>query len=298
MNITVYFYPILLALGLASSYTDIKYKAIRNKHLILSLGAALLIYGYLTLTKKINLNFQFILNILLGGFVGFMLYFAEIWGAGDGKLFFTYCLLMPTQKYSHLFIFPCLSLFINIFLVSLGGLIVISTPKVIKNPALILKKIFSLEAFKDISLRILILFSFSWIFWSYIGKIKLPLPLFFRFLSILLLYQLIGKLLRKINKSIPKKRQPLIFLTIILTGIILRRIVEPDVFSLAAIFRYFQYILSYFLLIHILNTALNLERSKEKLPRLAFAPFMFLGTLAANTELINIIMKIFSSLMK
>jgi len=299
MNINFYFYPIILILGIASSYTDVKSKAIRNRHLILSLGAAFLIYVYLILTKRIIINPALIINIFLGATIGFMLYFIEIWGAGDGKLFFVYCLLIPSTKYSNLFVFPCLTLFLNIFLVSLGGIVIISLPALIRKFPSILKKIFSLNLLKNILMPFLIIFSFSWIFWSYIEKFKLPMPLLFKFIAVLLLYQLIAKTIRKIKQVVPLKLQPSIFLSLIAGGLILKKIVQPYSFSLARLSQYFKYILCYSLIIHILKTVVNTEGSEENKKNdkhIPFAIFMFIGAVTVNTELINIIMRALRSL--
>jgi len=294
-TISIYFYPLIIALGIISSHTDIKLKIIPNRYVLLSLAAGFLIYSYLILTKKIVLNPMFFANLLLGALIAFILYLTKIWGAGDGKLFFAYCALMPFQKYSSPFFFPAISLFINIFLVSLIGIILISIPAVLKKRNLFAKRIFSLRALRGILLRFLMFFTFGGIFCLYIKKLKLSIPLFFQFIAMLFIYQLILKIIKKIKKTFQLKPQLLIFSTIVLSGVSLGKVIYPDIFSLQAVLHYSKYITCYFILIHILKTTIGLEQRKNSL-RLAFAPFMFIGALVSNTALIEKIMYFFSLL--
>lgn len=301
MGIAIYFYPIVLALGCLSSYTDIRFRLIRNQHIKLALLAGLLVYLYLSLSKTLPFNYQLIVNILLGISLGFLLYFLRIWGAGDGKLFFAYCLLVPVSRYSQLFGFASIALLINIFLVSLIGVFIISIPQMIKNRYSILKKVFSFKLIRDVSFRILILFAFSWILWSAINKLNLLLPYFFRFIGIVFLYRLSGALVRKANKFLSKKMQYISLAALIATGLSLKLIAQPQTFSLAAIGSYSKHILGYFLLMRILTIALNLGKNqsqKQLNKRIAFAPFMFSGVLLANSNLINAIIDFLGKILR
>src|SRR3989338_10399892 len=102
MNALYLFLPAIIALGLITSYEDVRCGKIRNKWLLISLtyfAIALVITlvlnasswkGYLLVTAT---------NALISLVAGFLLWNYGIWSAGDAKLFFVFNLLMPIRAY-------------------------------------------------------------------------------------------------------------------------------------------------------------------------------------------------------
>ncbi len=297
MDITIYLLPIIVVLGIATSCTDIEFKTIRNRHLLLALGFTGLVYIYLVLTSRLVIDFMLIGNACLAASLGFILYLLRVWGAGDGKLFFVYSLLIPAGKLSLIFVFSCLELFINIFIVSLVSLALFSLPQAVKNYRLIFKNLFALAVLKNALLRILIVFAFGWILFSAIGKLNLPLPLFFTFMLIFILYRLAGNLIVKAKKTIPRRFQLPAFFILIISGLILKKMIIPETFSLRVMLNYSKYILFFTFLAHILGTVISLKKDTGS-KRIAFAPFMFAGAILANTEFLSIIIRFFVLLKK
>jgi hypothetical protein len=127
MNILYVFLPSILALGLITSYQDIKFGKIRNKWIILALVYVILTYAVLIMfyslkgtispTYLAELGTNFIFTIM----VGFGLWYFRIWTAGDGKLFIAYSALLPLSVYSNGYQkwIPSFTLLSNIFIPSL-----------------------------------------------------------------------------------------------------------------------------------------------------------------------------------
>ncbi len=116
--------PIILLLGIITSYQDIKYGKIRNKWIILSLIYVVIVYTFFILFYSVegNINKQYLIeliaNLIFVLIVGFGLWYIGIWTAGDGKLFIAYSMLIPFSFYSlgYQKWIPALTLLVNIFL--------------------------------------------------------------------------------------------------------------------------------------------------------------------------------------
>jgi len=220
-----YFYPLIIILGVLSSYTDIKFRKIKNRHLFLAVLCGLIIYAYLITTHKIVLNTHLLINPILGLVIGYLLYFTRTWGAGDAKLFFVYALLMPTEKYSQIIPFPSFVLFINIFLVSTIAILILSVKQIKRNKGFILNKIFSFNALHKLAYSFLIIFTIGWPV-SILTNLLRPyattfLMVLILYLSYLFLYSMVNKFKRGY------------FISVIFgLGLILRFIIQPRDFAL------------------------------------------------------------------
>jgi len=119
--------PVIILLGIITSYEDIKYGKIRNKWII-----SALICGFLAYLSAIcwyffagEVNWTYILelltNLLFAVAVGFGLWYYKIWTAGDGKLFIAFALLVPFSFYKNSYYAwtPSLALIVNIFTLGL-----------------------------------------------------------------------------------------------------------------------------------------------------------------------------------
>lgn len=138
--------PMFFLLGAIISYEDVRYGKIKNKWIAIGAiwGAAVYLFFLLWLlagplmtnfyyTHIVNLpadaprpvftlRFSFLVRSLINSsialLVGFLIWRAKGWAAGDAKLFFVFSLLIPIKYYwkSYLPIFPSFALLINIFI--------------------------------------------------------------------------------------------------------------------------------------------------------------------------------------
>jgi len=138
--------PVFFLLGAIISYEDIRYGKIKNKWIAVGAIWGLAVYLFflfwlligpfitnfyydniLNLTvgaprPVFTVHFSFLLQSIVNGFaalaIGFLVWRAKGWAAGDAKLFFIFSLLIPIKYYwkSYLPIFPSFTLLINIFI--------------------------------------------------------------------------------------------------------------------------------------------------------------------------------------
>lgn len=147
MLLNILFLPVLLLVGLITSYEDIKYSKIRNKWTLFGLlwGVAILLllplwnlvaspvtrffyfnvlgheYGSPAPVLTVHLPFfiKTITNLCFASAASFLMWKNKIWAAGDAKLFIVYSLLIPVTYYwkTYLPFFPSFVLLVNIFLI-------------------------------------------------------------------------------------------------------------------------------------------------------------------------------------
>ena len=117
----------LAIIGIACSYTDVKYGKIFNKWIVFGFVNACFLYVFLFFYK---MNISYIFEATLNGVVaflgGYLLWQLKLWSAGDAKLFTVYAFLIPLHFYSKSYIphFPSFNLLINLFIPILLILIV------------------------------------------------------------------------------------------------------------------------------------------------------------------------------
>ena len=125
--INLLFLSPLIIIGIACSYTDIKYGKIFNKWIVFSFITIFFLYVFLFF-YGVDLNY--ILEAILNGAIaflgGYLLWQLKLWSAGDAKLFSIYAFLIPLHFYSKSYIpyFPSFNLLINLFIPILFMLIV------------------------------------------------------------------------------------------------------------------------------------------------------------------------------
>ncbi len=126
--ILYYFLPVIIALGIITSYQDIKIGKIKNRWILYSLLFALIANMILIISSQIgwldirNLMINFGIAII----VSFALWNINFWSAGDAKLFIAYSALIPVAYYaSPLNIyFPSFNLFMNTIVIFFAYIIV------------------------------------------------------------------------------------------------------------------------------------------------------------------------------
>lgn len=121
-----YFLPGIIALGLITSYQDMKYGKIKNKWIILGIFYAvvvniiLYIQAYQDPNIGINMHYtiELFTNFIFAVLAGYLLYHFKVWTAGDGKLFITFAALIPftIYKVGYEEWIPSIILLVNIFI--------------------------------------------------------------------------------------------------------------------------------------------------------------------------------------
>jgi len=128
------FLPILVFIGLVTSYQDFRYGKIKNKWIIFGAtwgtGIWVILLGWSQLVPFVPHYFatpmtyikpSYILEVAINSSiafaVGYLLWHFDLWSAGDAKLFFVISLLFPLKYYwrSAFPYFPSAVLLINIF---------------------------------------------------------------------------------------------------------------------------------------------------------------------------------------
>jgi len=164
---TIYFFlPGIIALGLMTSYTDIKNGKISNKHILFALIYSLIVYVILIFTvENIRVDYfvelGFMLPLML--FIGFIIWYVGLWTAGDAKLFFAYSALIPLSvyKYGALPYFSATNILINTFIPFAFFLFVWLMFKTTMKQKLIVMKN-ALQP-KKLAMLAIALFAFLWI---------------------------------------------------------------------------------------------------------------------------------------
>lgn len=141
----------LIIIGVVTSYSDIRFGKIKNSHIRLGYIYIMLLYLFLAyyslyiVNQPDNLKYlsELLINGTIAFVVGYLLWYFNLWAAGDAKLFPLYSLLIPMEFYfkNHVpnfpslvlltdtFIIICLALFLKILLV-----IIASCFKYLKRP--------------------------------------------------------------------------------------------------------------------------------------------------------------------
>jgi hypothetical protein len=132
------FLPALFFIGLVTAYQDFKEGKIRNKWIVLGLIWGLGIYFLLLIWALVvpylyqifskpftfvlpSYIFKVFINSTIALIVGYLLWYFDLWSAGDAKLFFIFSLLLPLKYYwrTALPYFPSFVLLVNTFLPAL-----------------------------------------------------------------------------------------------------------------------------------------------------------------------------------
>lgn len=156
-----WFLPMIVFLGIITSYEDIKFGKIRNKWVVIGIGYGILVNLNLFFLNKISLDYiiGFSANAMAALAAGFAIWLLNLWTAGDAKLFFAYSTLVPIYKpYSYSFFIAYLS---NTFIpLSIIFLFYILFGYSNKKKLFYLKKTFDLKTILGLMPFI---FGFSWI---------------------------------------------------------------------------------------------------------------------------------------
>lgn len=125
MDITyLFFLPAILILGVVTSYTDIKFGKIKNRHILIALAYipiayAVIVAYYFISAVPVSISYfsDLALNMAIALVFSFAAWHFKVWSAADGKLFFAYSGFVPLMAYSNTYFayFPSFVLLINTF---------------------------------------------------------------------------------------------------------------------------------------------------------------------------------------
>jgi len=120
-----FFLPAIIALGIITSYEDLKYGKIKNKYILGALIYSFFVNLGLIIFLKARtgvINYPYLtelsISIILSLILGFFLWYNKFWTSGDAKLYFAYSALMPLSAYGFGYIkyMPNLTILINTFI--------------------------------------------------------------------------------------------------------------------------------------------------------------------------------------
>lgn len=190
----LWFIPIIIFLGLATCYTDIKKGKIKNKHLLIAWIYTAIAYSILTYTTT-EIGFWYFVELAIMSAIcliaGFAMWHVGIWTAGDAKLFFTYSLIVPLSvyKYGSVQYFNSFYIIINTFLLLTPFLFLIILLKTtLKQKIIFMKKAFDIRYILSVIVSVI---AFSWVIEWVFKFLKLPVPplamVYAMFLAVILL---------------------------------------------------------------------------------------------------------------
>jgi len=277
----------VILLGMVTSYTDIKFRKIKNKHLLLILSFALLTYIFLIVTKQLTVNITLFLNPLIGLFIGVIFYLTHVWAAGDAKLFFVYCCLVLSNKGFGVIHFSSIIILMNIFLAGTLCVGFISIIRMYQKKEGVFQKKQAGIFLQRFFYVFLILFSFGWFVFGFFKRFTNAGD---SFLSIIILYGLYFLIMRIVNANFSRK---IIFLILLLL-IVLRFYADPLARNFSNLLAYLKGMFVITFIFTLGNKiADDVKGSKE---RIAFAPIMFLGVLLYFTDFLFVMIKVLNFL--
>lgn len=282
----MYFFSIILLVGILTTYTDLINRKIKNDHLLLGavLGTAAIIYT--AMFEHADVLFHAI-NGFAAFLLGFILYRTNIWRGGDAKLFTLYAFLMPLPNYN-LQPFPSVfSLFVCSFL---GGSIILLPAflkDLITNHKLITQELFLPTKRQALFLGIGGMIFFSWALFPlyYFSRVTNPVV-------ILTILYLIFNWAYNEKKEVKKHyiadffiKNLVLVSSGILFGFIMRLWLSPNSLSLEVLARYFVQITLFSVVSTCIHTILNhFKKYQERVP---FAPLIFMGCLLSYSPFLH-----------
>lgn len=272
---------IIILLGCSTSYTDIRFKVIKNNHLLAATILGVAAYVYLMVTHQLTVNWKLPLNVLIGFILGLVFYLADLWEAGDAKLFTVFCLLMPTDKYDSTLFFPAIAVFANIFIISFLITIALSIRDIIKDKRRIFKEFFSSETLSLFTNAFLLMFATIWIIEAGVDRFLPQAPEFVS--TMLVLACTFGGLF-----FIQTYKNKVFVFLLLGAAVALRFMFNSLEFNIGELALYLKKTLFFTALFQGIIVTFKLTKTEgENTKIIPFAPLMLLGTLLTHTNLVN-----------
>ena len=228
-TILIYFLPAILALGIITSYEDIKEGKIRNKWVVAAIIYAFVVYIGLIINYYLNgtLSTQYLIelgtNFLIAIIIAFSMWLGSLWTAGDAKLFIAFSTLVPLSIYSkgYMKFFPSITLLINTFI---PLFIVFFAMMLIKTDFEQKKNAIAKAIKPDVLVKSFIsLFAIYWGFQFLLRSLNLPQNLFFSAISSVVVLKLLRKIIGKLFRNF-------FFISLVIASV--RLIFDKSVYSL------------------------------------------------------------------
>ncbi len=297
------FLPMVFLIGLITSYQDLRYGKIKNKWIILGLVWGLGIYVLFLIQGIVaepiiyfSYIFMVFTNSLIALIVGYLLWYFNLWSAGDAKLFFIFSLILPLEYYWRTATpyFPSFVLLINtfipalIFLMCLGVFYILKkffllakTPKTFESKQ-IKKKLLSLKQNIKINYLNYLKTGIGFLLFFLIFKI-----IFVEFqISIVILTALMLTIVIIVRKFFPKKTYQFFFqgkfLFIYFCIIAFYAIIKYFVYSQDIVAVFLPLLTKAFLflgLFGITTLLVSFYLGKTRSEHFPFAIFLFFGTI-------------------
>ena len=189
-----WFLPMILFLGIVTSYEDIKYCKIRNKWIFLAILYSIIVNIILFSMNSFDTNYliKFSINCLLSLIVGFVIWHLNLWTAGDAKLFFAFTALIPLYKpHSYFFFLTFLS---NTFVpIAIFFLLYAVFKTSYRTKLFNFKKTFNLKAMFNL---VIFIFGFVWLVKLIFNLLKLRSNIVLSLIAIFLIYYFIERILK------------------------------------------------------------------------------------------------------
>jgi len=267
------FFSIILAIGLLTTFTDLKSKKIYNQHLGLGAVGGLIAVAYVAIFRHEQVLFH-IINGLVAFLMGFILHRSALWRGGDAKLFTLYAFLMPLPLYGHL-IFPnVVSLFACSFIAGTVILIPVFIKDIIIHRQTIANDLFSPAKRQALFQGLMRIIFFSWILFPFYYLARMTNPV----IILTILYIIFTWRHAEVKKYYIiefLKKNFIIFFIAFVFGLFMRLWLAPNSLSYPALTQYILMITLSAGLSTCIYTTFN--HFKDYHDRVPFAPLLFVG---------------------
>lgn len=302
------FLPIILFVGVITSYEDFKDSKIRNRWVLFGLAYSFVVYLTSWFLQRffpeniVSLNFgdevfsyllwnfdKWSINLVISVSIAYILWHYKIWAAGDAKLFITYAALIPMGQYS--------KVYFNYYFASYLLLLSIFIPATIY---IFLKAVFHFigtNSFKGFKEKIFKSMEAKFSNLKMIESLKVLLGFFCLFLFFRILYQefvsLIGTifpeqsilmviimlLYRQLSRFFRKKSKFTIFIIILLSIYLIFKFNNQGVKAFLLIANSLKISMLIMLLFPLAKKIINIYVDKDMDKYTPFAIWMFMGAL-------------------
>jgi hypothetical protein len=195
-SLIIYFLPTILALGIVTSYEDVKEGKIRNKYVVAALGLSVLIHVLLLFFNIIGFDYVLVIGlyVLASLVLGFIAWYTRIWSAGDAKLYCAYMSLIPPTIYVYFITdFHIFALLVNSLLPYFAYLLLNLILKTgFKHKVAVLKKIMTWKSLLNI---LLLIFSISWLTTYLFSRLGIQSTFLYNILAIAVIAALLKRIL-------------------------------------------------------------------------------------------------------
>ncbi|RLI96930.1 MAG: hypothetical protein DRO99_03690 [Candidatus Aenigmatarchaeota archaeon] len=125
MDLLLFFMPMVLILGVVTSYDDIRHERIRNKWTGAAIVYAFLVLFLITFNSymaglPIEMSYfsDYAINLTFSLLVAMFIWYSGLWSAGDAKLFIAYTALLPLSVYQFVYFqtFLSFTILVNTFI--------------------------------------------------------------------------------------------------------------------------------------------------------------------------------------